>query len=375
MTDVVEHGREPGAGTGRATGVRRAGLVLGLLLVAVLVHRCGLLSAGGLDDADRRAGAHRVVVRVDDRLVRLDRTDPTEGARLPRGFDPRADLVPVLRADGSGVLLGVHRGLLFRLAPTREATPQPIGRARAVVAASGAPGRALVLRADGVVEVEVATGRLAQPEPFPGFAQAAGWRPEGIVTAVGARSLLVSRPGPDGTGLELALAWPARRVEAGVNPPLQPLGMFRGLLGVAGDWVITAAGACPGTACRVRIVSVTRDAVLARDVAPPPGWQFVGGAEAAEALVPVRRADDGTTRGLVRLVAGGDNALLVRGTGGVDLGAGLVTDLDRSVRLVTRAADGSERLRAWRPDSPARAAPVRGGADLPRTARLVCVCG
>jgi hypothetical protein len=312
-----------------------------------------------------------VLASVDDHLVRFGQEDPSEGAQLPADFD--GDLVPVLRTDGTSVLLGVHRGLLFRVTSAPGSRPQAIGRARSVVAPSGVPGRALVWRADGVAEVEVATGRVSQPAPFPGFDPAGGWRPEGVVSALGVRTMLVSRVGQG--EVELALAWPARRVDAGVNAPLQPLGSFRGLVGIAGDWVLVASDECPGPGCRVRIVSVTRDAVLTRDVGPPAGWTFSLGVDSAESLVLVRREGTEAAR-LARLVAGGDNALLVRGTARVDTGAGLVGDaLDGSVLLVTTTADGTEQVRQWHPAASARAVPVGPAGDLPASARLVCACG
>jgi hypothetical protein len=318
------------------------------------------------------------VARVGDRLVRPAQDDPTEGPRLPPGLPRRADLVPLLSVLGAGTVVGVHDGLLFRVAVTRAARWQPIGRAESVVAAAATPGRVLVRRGDRVVELEVATGRETQPEPFPGFDAPGGWAPEGVLAAVGTRALLVSRPVPGGADQELALAWPARRVEAGINPPLQVLGRFGQLLGIADDWVLTAAGPCPGSRCRVRVVSVTLDRVLARDVAPPPGWTFLAGSPAGrthEALVPVQSLGDPSRRALARLVTGGDNALLVPGSEGVDLDAGMVSDLDGSVRLVTAAGGGPERVRLWRPDRPARARPLGGPDALPESARLVCVCG
>jgi hypothetical protein len=357
--------------------------VLAVLAAVVVLSRSGLLSAGSPPDRGRAGGSggseaaevNRLVARVGDRLVRPEDADPGEGARLPEGFRRGARLVPVVTGDGSSVLLGVHEGLLFRVAPTRQGRWQPIGRARAVVAAGAVSGRVLVLRTGGVAEVEVATGRVANPEPFPGFDEAAGWRPVGVVAAVGTRSLLVSRrPVSGGAGQELALAWPARRVEAGTNPPLQLLGTGHRLLGIAGEWVLTAGDACPGTGCQVRIVSVTRDDVLTRDVAPPPGWAFLleGG---RESLVPVSRAGGPSRPALARLVAGGDNALLVQGSHGVDLPAGLAGSLDGSVRMVTRTGASAERVRVWSPDQPARARPLGAAGALPDDARLVCVCG
>jgi hypothetical protein len=380
MGDIVEHGREPGVRGRLAPGARRAVAVLTVLVVAVLVTRSGLLSAGPSPDPGRASGAdaHRVVARVGDRLVRPGQADDPDAARLPRGLPARAELVPVLAVTGTSTLLGVHDGLLFRVSPADGSRWQPIGPARSVVGASTAPGRVLVRRGDGVVEVEVATGRLANPAPFPGFDAAAGWSPRGVLAAVGTRALLLSRPLPGGGEQELALAWPARRVEAGTNPPLQLIGHYGHVLGVADDWVLTASGTCPGSGCRVRIVSVTRDAVLARAVAPPPGWTFLVGPAAGrthEALVPVRRLDDRSARGLARLVAGGDNALLVRASAGVDLAAGMVSGLDGSVRLVVRTGDGPEQVRVWRPDRPARTGPAAPPGALPESARLVCVCG
>jgi hypothetical protein len=73
-------------------------------------------------------------------------------------------------------------------------------------------------------------------------------------------------------------------------------------------------------------------------------------------------------------VAGGDNALLVRGTAGVDLRAGLVSDLAGSVRLVTRTG-GEARVKAWDVDQPARATRTARTDGLPDAAQLVCVCG
>jgi hypothetical protein len=381
MTDVVEQGRER---PGRRTPAWLRPVVAGLLALAAafLLARSGLLSAdapteGGPGPTGTASAGPLLVYRVEDRLVPLGRPDASDGARLPDELAPRARLVPVLTGDGTSVLVGVHDGLLFRVAPTPGERWQAIGRAGAVVAAGAAPGRVLVLRAGGVVELEAATGRVAAPDPYPGFDPAAGWRPEGTLSVVGSRSLLLSRQAPGGAGQELALAWPARRVEAGTNPPLQPLGTYPALLGLTDEWILTTAGSCPGSGCRVRIISVIRDAVLGRDVAPPRGWTFVVGRDSGrtrEALVPVRRAGSSGPPSLARLVAGGDNALLVRGTAGVDLRAGLVSDLAGSVRLVTRTG-GEARVKAWDVDQPARATRTARTDGLPDAAQLVCVCG
>ena len=275
-----------------------------------------------------------------------------------------------------GSLVAVHHGVLFRVPPRGSAPATNIGRAERVVAATGAPGRAVVLRGDSVVEVDVATGRVAQPVPYPGFDREQGWYPEGTISAVGTRALLMSRPAPGAAGQELALAWPQRRVGAGPETAVRPLGTYGRLLGIAADWVLTESGDCPGPGCRVLVVSVTRDDVRARAVAPPPGWEFgVGGPGGTTAtLVPVARTGDASVRALARLVPGGDNALLVAGSLGVDPEAGLIGAVGGPVFFVT-GDRGPRRVSVWDPDGRGSAAVVPGaGGLLPETARLVCAC-
>lgn len=362
-------------------------MVLAVLAAIVLVSRSGLLSADAPEGTGRGTGGtaekqddrtRRLVARLDDHLIRPGQDDLGRGPRLPDGFPGEARLVPVLASRGSGTLLGVHHGLLFRITPGRSGSWTAIGRAQRVVAATS-PGRALVLREGDVVEVEVATGRVSQESPYPGFDPTQGWFPEGVVSAVGTRALLMSRPSSTGPAEELALAWPQKRVEAGTGSPVRPLGSFGAFLGIAADWVLTAAGECPGPTCRVLVVSVTRDDVLAREVAPPPGWVFGVGPSAGrthDTLVAVQRAGEPGVRALARLVAGGDNALLLRGSVGVDPGSGLADAPDGAVFFVTEAGDGERRLRVWDPVGPGGAVRVRGApAVLPAGARLVCVCG
>lgn len=380
--DVVVHGREP-AGDGPPTWLRVVVLVLAGAVGAFLFSRSGLLSA----DAPERpeaigrptpaaAPGAALVARVENRLVHLGRDEG--GARLPDDLPAGTRLVPVLSARGDGTLVGVHDGLLFRVAPEPGARWRPIGQAERVVAASAAPGRAVVLRGDRVVEVEIATGRLAVEQPFPGFDAAAGWQPVDVVSAVGTRALLMRRPAADGAGVELALAWPLRRVEPGTDEPVRALGTVDALLGTAGDWVLGTAGSCPGPDCRVVVVSVTRDRVAARAVGPPPGWLFGVGPSAGrshETLVTVARVGDPSARALARLVAGGENALLVQDSEGVDLRSGLVAAPDGTVFLVTAAGD-ERRLRLWDPQRPGRAAPLGTQTGrIPPGATLVCVCG
>lgn len=386
MSDVVEHGREPRGG-GLSNAQRLAVMILAVVAASVLVSRSGLLSAGGPADTGNGDGVaparqddrvRRLVARLDDHLVRPGQADLARGPVLPDGFPGDARLVPVPAQGGTGTLLGVHHGLLFRITPGRSGEWTAIGRAERVVAAS-APGRAVVLRLDALVELEVATGRVVQESPYPGFDAAQGWFPEGLVSAVGTRALLMSRPAAQGRGEELALAWPDRRVQAGTGPPVRALGTFGALLGISADWVLTAAGGCPGPDCRVLIVSVTRDDVHARDVAPPGGWVFGVGPSAGrthDTLVVVQRDAEPGVRALARLVAGGDNALLLRGSLGVDPGSGLADAPDGAVFFATDLGDGRKRLRVWDPTGPGGAVRVAGAAGrLPAGAGLVCVCG
>jgi len=232
-----------------------------------------------------------------------------------------------------------------------------------------------VWRDDRVVELDAGTGRVLDPAPFPAFDSSKGWSPEGLVAVTGTHPLLMSRRLPDGLTQELALAWPARRVEAGTNPALQALGTFGLLLGIADDWVLTGVD-CPSAACTVQVVSVNRDAVLVRDVVAPDGWTFDGPApgRTREALLPVRQVNGVVA--LARVVPGGERALLVGGTEGVVLDAGIVDTPDGDVYLLARPPDGQTRqVRVWRPARSGRAELVPGGVDLPQSARLVCVCG
>ena len=163
---------------------------------------------------------------------------------------------------------------------------------------------------------------------------------------------------------------------------MEELGTVGPLLGIADDWVITCGPACPGTSCRIQIVSVTRDQAQIRDVAPPEGWTFVRGPSAGrthEALVPVEHLSGGKPdgrRALARLVPGGDNALLVAGTSRVLLDAGLADGPGGSVYLLVEPEPGEQTLaRVWAPQSPSRATPLSPQPEFPAGSRLVCVCG
>jgi hypothetical protein len=363
--------------------VRRAGLVAAGVVAVVAVTQSGLLSGDGNTPRPKAptpsATTERVslvgprpVVRVGDQLHTVTRNRLQPGPVLPAGFGRREPLVLVPRADGTGPLVGVHDGELFRADPGRD-TWRSLGHAEAVVSAAPGTSRALVVRDDEVVTVEVATGSTVDENPFPGFDGDQGWRPLGVLESVGVGALVLSRPVQGGAD-ELALAWPARRVRDGDRPELQRLGRHGPLLGIADDWLLTLS-ACSGGNCAIEVLSTTRDAVNDRLVRAPPGWSFVAGSVAGrstEALVPVDR--DGV-RALARLVPGGDNALLVQGTEGVHLAAGLATGPDGGVYLLAPNAVGDElAVRVWDSRFSSRAWRVHS-PTVPTTATLVCACG
>jgi hypothetical protein len=392
MPDVVEHGPAEERPPGLRPGVSRVVLVVGLVLAVVALSRSGLLSAdppapsvpSSASVAPEVLEASALVARVGDRVVRL-RYDEDEGARLP-GDDP-SSLVPVRLQQGTGRLVGVQDGQLFSVGTARDAQWAPIGRATEVLSATATSGRAVVWRGAEVVEVDVSTGRLVAADPFSGFDASAGWVPEGLVAVTGSRALLMTRPVPAGDRVELALAWSSLRVQVGLNPPVQSLGIYDRLLGIADDWVLAGKGACPGPDCRVQVVTLTRDDVLVREVVAPEGWTFRTGrlpGRSHEALLPVERLGEPGSVALARVVPGGDNALLIGGTERVALRAGLVESLAGWVYLVTRNGGGEEQLRVWSPESPGRAElledldegdVIEGGTSFPPLARLVCVCG
>jgi hypothetical protein len=191
----------------------------------------------------------------------------------------------------------------------------------------------------------------------------------------------MARPAGEGRTL-LALAWATGLVRTGLEPKVEELGTVGQLLGIADDWVIALGPACPGAACRIQVVSVTRDQNLIRDVAPPDGWTFVSGPSAGrthEALVPVEHLTGGRPDGLLalaRLVPGGDNALLVGATTHVVLEAGLADGPGGSVYLVTEPQKGEgTQVRVWQPQALGGARLLLPRPTFPDGAQLVCVCG
>lgn len=376
--------RPPGRGR-----LWRLAAVLTAGLLALLALRSGLLSApgGGQDEpATQRSAGGLLVLRSDGRLLVEDGDDWSDGPELPRRLSDRGSLVPVISSTGRSVLVGVAGRTLFNIDPADpEDTATPLGRARSVVSGSGRLGGVLVERGDGrVVEVDAATGAVRDPAPFPGQPTGPGWRAVGLLSVPGAaRSLLLASPATS-TGdaatqndlVDLVLAAPARPVELGTQPEVRPVATVPRVLALGSDSVV--APGCPGDCGRqaVQVVTVTRDDVLVREVAPPPDRAFTGTALAGGSvsnLLVVGGAGAGPA--LARVVAGGASTLLVRGSQGVDPAAGLVDDLDGTAYLVVRPDQGSAgAVRAWAPGRPAVARSARA-PEVPADAVLVCGCG
>lgn len=395
MSDVVEQGS-----SSRPPRIPpRLGRVLvvavAVVAVALLGHQ-GLLSgssspepgptaadpSGRPTTAGARAGRPAdVVVREGRRLVRYGTQGTVVASRLPAGLAPGARLLGVDSGDqSSAFVLGVAGGRLFRADPGTTAAATDVGSARAVVDRSPDVGELFVQlgQKDGnrVVTVDAASGIVVDTQPFPGYDGAGGWRPRGAVSVYGADGMLLGRP-TRGHEQEFAVAWARRDVTAGRAAKVLALHTRGRLLGVSSDWVLVMHGTCPGAGCRLEIVTVVATAyATSRDVAPPRGWRFLPGpvgGRSHEVLVPVV-ARSGRTRALARLVPGGADALLVRGSEGVAVEAGLVDEPDGDVYFAVDAA-GVRRLARWRPDSPSSAALVGGVPSLPPGARLACACG
>jgi hypothetical protein len=329
-------------------------------------------------------------------LVVAKGSTPSPATVLPSGLPLGARLVAAPPGDSVaqgldvGPLVGVVGGRLFRADPGK-AYFRWLSPADEVLAPALSESTVAVLRGDAVQAVEVDTGDTTDADPFPGYAAGAE-TPRGLLAALGTKALVLSRDVGDGTEA-LSLAWPAALVKAGVKPDIQQLGVFGPLLGLADDWVISLDPACAagdaavGTTtgvCHLRVISVTQDLVQAKDVAPPRGWTFVQGPIAGqthEALVSVERVTDGRrdgTRALVRLVPGGDNALLVTGTDRVIVTAGLSDGVQGTVYLLARPAAGrpaaGPQVLVWDPQHPAAARPTTGHWAFPRSAQLLCLC-
>jgi hypothetical protein len=377
-------GRRPGHGH-----LWRLVAVGAAALLALLALRSGLLSAPGDDTAGARSAGGLLVLRSEGRLLVEAGDDWAEGPELPRRLGKRAPLVPVLSSTGRSVLVGIAGRTLFSIDPADpEDTATPLGRARGVVSGSGRLGGVLVERGDGqVVEVDAATGAVRDPAPFPGQPTGTRWHAVGLLSVPGAaRSLLMTASGTT-TGdaatavdpVDLVLAAPARPVELGTQPGLRPVTTVPRVLAIGSDSVLAAAAGCPGSSCPaegVQVVTVTRDDVLVREVAAPPGRIFAGTPLAGGSVSNLLVVEPERGRpALARVVAGGATTLLVRGSSGVDVRAGLVDDLDGTAYLVVREdRDSDGVVRAWAPGRPALARSARAPA-VPPGAGLVCGCG
>lgn len=355
--------------------VRAVALVGGGLALVLLLTQGDLLSAGPRAGGGAGAGS-RLVALVDGRLTVAVGKDWSDGPEVPDGVDA-ADLVPVTMPSGRSLLVGAADGTLFRVDPAGEEEWVGIGGAAKVVGPTGALGTALVQRPGGeVVEIDVRTGDTVREDPYPGYQPSQGWRPAGLVAVGTGRSLLVRRR--LGVGLELGLAASERAVVGGGQQPFVVVGAVPRLLGVSPDAVLGATLGCPGPRCGVLVLTITPDTARQRQVRPPEGWRFaaVRSGRSAQGLLALR-AGGGSPDALGRAVAGGDSALLVAGSPGVDLAAGLVDDLDGTTYLVVappgRGA-GRRVVRAWEPGSPAALQPVPGPVP-PEGAQLVCACG
>lgn len=392
MDDLVEQGpRDPRGPAGRLRGVATV-----LLLAAGLfaVAHSDLLSAPGRPPSPDRplptptgtgAGVPAVVLRNGGHLDRYAGGTRAFAGLLPSNLARGARLVPADGLGGHGPLVGSDGSVLFRVNDSRSPAPTSIGRAERVVAAATTPGDVLVLQAFGgpggrarVVEVDGIDGDVVQAQPFPGFDGRSGWAPVDVVSATEVTTLVLSRPVADGR-TELALAWPRTRVVTNFNPPLQRIGVFGDLLGVADDRILAfdrPVASCSDLSCHLRIVSITRDRVLDRPVEPPAGWAFgraVGWAPTSSPLVEVVRVDDASVRALSRLVAGATSALLVPESVGLLPSYGLAGTPSGSVVFARTDASGAARLALWSPAHPA-AAPLLDLPALDPETQIICAC-
>jgi hypothetical protein len=339
------------------------------LVVVLVVTQGELLSAGHPDASGGPDAGGRLVALVDGHLAVAVADGWSDGPEVPEALGSAADLVAVTMLSGRSLLVGAAAGTLFRVDPAGDEDWTEIGRASRVVGSTGALGTVLVERPGGdLVEVDARTGSTVRADPFPGYLPTQGWRPASLIAVGTGRSLLARRR--LGDGLELGLAATERAIAGGARPPFAVIGAVPRLLGVSPDAVLAATQNCPGPRCRVLVVTITPDTAMQREVMPPDGWRFAAtrSGRSTQGLLTLQ-ATGGGPDALARAVAGGDSALLVGGSAGVDLSAGLVDDLDGTTYLVV---DGV--VRAWRPGSPTRLQPVWAAAP-PEGAQLVCACG
>ena len=401
--DVVEQGRRDRWEPPR--WLRGNALVVALALTVLVVTRPHLLSAGGaaahrpaaVPTADRtpstpplRLGENTsqgisLVVRQGDHLERYEAgSGRWPLAMLPKGLPDPAPLVHASLLDGSGPLVGVALGVLFRSSPLRGRSVTTIGRADRVLAPSPEPGRLFILLRGGprngsrLVELAAQTGKITDQRPFPGYDPAGQWRPIAVFSSPGSSRLLLTRA-TGGGRVQLALAVRRVRAASDSSADLVPIGSATRVLGVADTRILTLDDrpeTCVDRGCPITVRTVTSEGVWTREVQPPRGWTFgttvVGGEGGGDPLVVVSRVGDRGRFALARLVPGGRSGLLVGGTDGLVESITPVGGPDGLVLFAVPRPEGT-RVRVWFPG--ARSAALL--LDLPALkpgAELVCAC-
>lgn len=363
-------------------------IAVGLIAVAGLT-RTDLLSADGdgslptpsasvprpTTTSNVVVGPPRPVARWNDALavglpggVRADRS-------VIDGIDPDSDLVAVPPAPAPGApraaLVGVAGRSLVRV-DVRSGQVTRLGPASAVVDAAAGPGRVLVLRDGELAQVDLRDGDVTDDNPFPGFDPDA-WVAHGVVRTHGTGALLMSATGDDS---RLAVAWPGSFVRTAQHEQVTPLPVEGSLLGVAGHWVVVLGPTCPAEDCVLRTVEVAPGKLDVSEVASPTGWTFTAGPIAGHppgVLVPVRSVE-GVGFALARLGTRFDQPVVLPGSDGVLLRAGLADGPGGTVYLLAGQPFANPEVLVWDPTVPytlVRLYPFRVGSG----AELVCVCG
>lgn len=322
-----------------------------------------------------------VIARNGFDVVRYGPRGATRVARTPPDFAPDARLWAVDDAGYPALLYGVSEGRLFRIDAARRDLVADVGTVERIVDVGPGAGELVVQLPGGsgsiVVVMEAATGDVIDRDPFPGFDGSDSWTPRRVMSVFGVPGLLLTRPGRDGRD-EVAIAWSDVGVASGFFPSrLQRFGSTGRLLGVADDWVLFLADDCPSSTCTLTVLSFTRDGSGMRKVLAPSGWSFVEamtGGDSHEVLVPVRKDDDDSVHALARLVPGGDSALLLQASIGLDPAAGLVAEPDGSVYFLRAEGPGKRVLARWSPVDPPHILTFPKLPPLPASARLVCLC-
>ena len=315
-------------------------------------------------------------------------------AMLPKGLPDPAAFVHAPLLDGSGPLVGVGLGVLFRTSPLHGRRVTPIGSAERVLATSSQPGRLFVLLRGGsrtgsrLVELDARTGKITDQRPFPGYDAAGPWRPVAVVPSQDGSRLLLTRAA-DGGRVELGLALgrsrvasdtaPADTAPPDTAPDLVPIGSATRVLGVADSRILTLDDrprTCVDRGCPITVRTITHDGLLTREVQPPRGWAFgttvVGGEGGGDPLVLVCRVGDPARFALARLAPGSSSGLLVGGTDGLVASVAPVGDPQGVVLFAVPRPEGT-RVSVWFPG--ARSAALL--LDLPALkagAELVCAC-